>query len=491
MASYSKPKKPLSKEAIIGLGEDSIRKNYYPELQDKVSALEQIRARNKALMMAIPDILLVSNRQHHFTPFSASGREEAALVMQLMRSKSITELLIKGIDEVFENRKPQIIEFTINSEKGTKHYEARFQQAESSEVLIIIRDMTNRVLLENQLRDLAERDSSTGLYNRRKFEEAMLGYEINPVNRLTLLIYDIDGLKNINDTLGHTVGDQVIKQVANHLNATYQDAKIISRIGGNEFAILYEVLPLDSILQKHEVFEKALSRTNELSTFKISVSYGMATTKDNPLNASGLYQTADHNLFNHKLLKQESSKSNLVKTLMKALEAKDYVTEGHTDRMGELAYKLGIAMKLPPHRLDRLILLTKFHDLGKVGIPDSILKKPGPLTDDEWVVMKTHTAIGQRIAAASPELETISDLIYKHHEKWDGTGYPLGLSGSDIPLECRILSLVDSYDAMTNDRPYRKALSLDSALAEIRRCSGTQFDPDLVDLFETYLNQLE
>jgi HD-GYP domain-containing protein (c-di-GMP phosphodiesterase class II) len=189
-------------------------------------------------------------------------------------------------------------------------------------------------------------------------------------------------------------------------------------------------------------------------------------------------------MYQNKLLKTASTKNNLVKTLMKALEAKDYITEGHAERMDELAAKMGEALKLSQSQTDRIQLLTKFHDIGKVGIPDSILKKPSSLNEDEWKVMKTHAAIGERIALASSELKDISYLILQHHEKWDGTGYPLGAKGEEIPIECRILSIVDAFDAMTNDRPYRKALSTEYAMLEIKKCSGAQFDPSLVEVFQ-------
>ncbi|MDH8679246.1 diguanylate cyclase [Fusibacter bizertensis] len=487
MSIYSKKDKALTREGIIGLGESSIRKNYYPELQDKISTLEKMKTRNQALMMAIPDILLVSDSNHHFTPFATSKAEEAALVLSFLREPAIADKLKQGVDEVILNRKPEIINFTVVSSVQKRHFEARFQLTELNEVLIIIRDMTQRTVLEEKLRDMAERDSSTNLYNRRKFEDAMLAYEdMNSVS-ISLIVFDIDGLKNINDTIGHLEGDRVIKTVADKINENFNDAVLISRIGGNEFAVIYEGISKSVIQSKCDAFNLKLDLINQNLAYEVSVSFGISHSNGMPINGAQLYQFADHNLYNHKLLKEGSSKSTLVKTLMKALEAKDYVTEGHTDRMSELAKKLGLTFGLEQHRMDQLTLLTKFHDLGKVGIPDNILKKPGPLTPDEWEIMKTHTAIGQRIASASPELTAISDLIYKHHEKWDGTGYPLGLKGKEIPLECRILSLVDSYDAMTNDRPYRKALTIKAAMSEIKRCSGTQFDPDMVKIFCEYI----
>ncbi len=489
MSTYSRKINPLTRESIIGLGESSFRKNYYPELQDNINTLEKMRSRNQALMMAIPDILLISNASHHMTPFSTSSKMDASLFLNFLRNKLISACLNEGIDQVLDSRSPEISTFSITVSNEEKHFEARFQLTEQGEVLIIIRDMTERISFENKLRVMTETDSSTGLYNRRKFEEAVMSFENNTADTLALIVFDIDGLKNINDTLGHFEGDKVIEYVATTLKTCFKEAAILSRIGGNEFGAIYVNVGHKLIEEKCETFQRHIAELNEAMPYEISVSFGISYSNSYPIRFSQLYQLADHNMYNHKLLKESSGKSGLVKALMKTLEAKDYITEGHADRMTVLASELGHMMQLEQHRLDQLTLLTKFHDLGKVGIPDNILKKEGPLTPDEWDIMKTHTTIGQRIASASPELMGISNLICKHHEKWDGTGYPLGLSGIEIPLECRILSLVDAFDAMTNDRPYRKAISHDEAINEVLLCSGTQFDPDLVVKFLEYFKK--
>ena len=169
--------------------------------------------------------------------------------------------------------------------------------------------------------------------------------------------------------------------------------------------------------------------------------------------------------------------------MMSMLEARDYITEGHSQRLQNMCAQLGEAAGLSSLRLDDLRLLAKFHDIGKIGIPDQVLFKAGPLTSEEWVQMRRHSEIGSRIARHIPDLSAIAGLILHHHERWDGKGYPLGLAGGDIPLESRILALADAYDAMTNDRPYRKALSHEAALSEIRNNRGIMFDPGLTDLF--------
>lgn len=371
MKRYSKNNDMPTREAIIGLGESSVRKNYYPELQEKIYTLEKMSSRNNTLIMAIPDLLLVSDTNGYISPFATSSREEATLVLSVIREEYIHSKLKTEIEEVLNTQEPRSFDFELNLSGENKFFEARLHLTELNEVLIIIRDMSERISLENKLRYMAERDYQTGLRNRMKFELSIRQYEKRNDISIGLILFDIDGLKGINDTLGHYEGDKVIKVVSENIEKIFAQAAI----------------------------------------------------------------------------------------------------------------KLGEYLKLKTHTIDQITLLTKLHDIGKVGIPDDILKKPGALDEKEWKIMKTHTTIGQRISSVSAELKPISDLILLHHEKWDGSGYPMGLSGDAIPIECRILAVVDAFDAMTNDRPYRKALSFKEAISEIIKCKGSHFDPELVDIF--------
>lgn len=486
MTESSKRNKQFTRESIIGLGEDSFRKNYYPELQSKILDLERINARNKIIINTIPDILLVSDAQGNISPFTFSKNTNPFLNAIISDSETIG-MLRDTVKVVAQTRQMITKRFGFIYRDDQLVLEVRMNLSDTNEILLMIRDVTESVRMEERLRDMVNRDDLTGLYNRRVFEERMAYYETKNCSCLTVIILDIDGLKMMNDTFGHLSGDEVIKTSAKFIvdSVTIPDATI-ARLSGDEFGILMETWDEQVVTREmHSVMEKVADYNDKSELIQISLSYGYAIHdgSSGKINMTELFSEADNFMYQHKMLKSESARSGLVKTLMKALEERDFITEGHADRMEDLVFSLGDRMQLSRIVLDKLKLLAKFHDIGKVGIPDRILNKPGKLDPDEYKIMKTHSQIGKRIADVSKELKDISDLILYHHERWDGNGYPEKLTGDLIPIECRILAIVDTYDAMTNDRPYRKALSKETAFDEIIRCSGSQFDPQIVDEF--------
>ncbi|MDD3140078.1 MAG: diguanylate cyclase [Lachnospiraceae bacterium] len=484
-------KKAFTRDAIIGLGEDSFRKNYYPELQEKIIDLEQINARNKTLISTIPDILLVSNLDGTIVPFTLAFKKEAFLLNELLKNDKVMHLLKESVKKVINTTALLTEEFQMHHLDQLFYFEARFQQSETDEILIIIRNMTERITLEHQLLELVERDTLTKLYNRRNFEEKMNYYNGKEYHNIAIISIDMNGLKFINDTLGHQFGDLAIIAASEVIFKTFVPKGYVARIGGDEFGVIIEAIEDDLVDDLLNQLAHAVKLSNTVAQNSISLAYGYSHHKEGIVNMEFMFQEADNNMYQNKLLRKESTRSTFVKTFMKALEVKDFVSESHARRIEKLVVLIGKSLGLHQDKMDKLILLSKFHDIGKIGIPDVILKKPAPLTDLEWKVMKTHTSIGERIALEASEIKDIAHLILKHHEKWDGTGYPLGLCGAEIPIECRILAIVDSFDAMTNDRPYRSAFSAEKALREIESCCNTQFDPDLVNVFlEIMKNQL-
>ena len=340
---------------------------------------------------------------------------------------------------------------------------------------------------ENHLRFVSLHDALTKLYNRNYFEEEMKRLDRRRSGAVAIVVFDLDGLKMVNDTLGHEQGDRMLVVAAQSLRSAFRDGDVVARIGGDEFAALLEDASEELLGQIRERIRQSTELANRQQpdevALPISLSMGYALSVGSGTPMRELFRQADNSMYREKLNRGQSARNSIVQTVMNMLKARDFITENHSDRLQLLVTKLAERRGLSPERIADLCLLAQFHDIGKVGIPDRILMKPSLLNADEMAEMQKHCEIGHRISLALPELEAISEWILKHHEWWNGAGYPLGIAGAKIPLECRILAIADAYDAMTNDRPYRPAMSHQAAITELIHCAGTQFDPELVRLF--------
>jgi diguanylate cyclase (GGDEF)-like protein/PAS domain S-box-containing protein len=347
----------------------------------------------------------------------------------------------------------------------------------------IIWDITERKQVEAQLKHLIEHDALTGLYNRSYFESE-LNKRQQCKSLLGIIVLDVDGLKLINDTLGHNHGDKLLKAIADLMKENFRADDILARIGGDEFAVLMIDIDENGITKLIRQLNSAIFAYNQAHTrVPLNISCGYVLGVGSAFSTNSLFKEADNNMRKEKLFHSQSNRSAIVQTLKKALEARDFITEGHADRLHDLVLQLTTSIGFPENHKNDLRLFAQFHDIGKVGIPDRILFKNGPLTKEEQLEMRRHPEIGYRIAQSAPDLAPIAEWILHHHEWWNGNGYPLGIKGEKIPLACRLLAIVDAFDAMTNDRPYRKSLSLSASLTELKKCAGTQFDPELVKNF--------
>lgn len=353
-------------------------------------------------------------------------------------------------------------------------------------VVMVFHDMRLEKEHHRQIEFLSYYDELTGLFNRKYMENAIVKLA-KKQESLAVIMIDVNGLKISNDVFGHETGDLVLKKVATILEETCSSRDLIARWGGDEFVILMK----DKLLQDAENLVKKLKEIPifiEGSHLPLSLSFGCACT-DSQTSISMALQDAEKNMYQQKLLNGKSYRNAIISTLLATLYEKSNETEEHSKRLEEYCLAIGQRLQLSSKELDELSLLALLHDIGKVGIDANILKKPSSLTDEEWIEMKRHPEIGYRIAQETADLESVADLILAHHERWDGHGYPNQLKGEEIPLACRILSVVDSFDAMTNDRVYRKAMTAEEAVAEIKRVSGSQFDPTVVDIFIQVLEE--
>lgn len=349
-------------------------------------------------------------------------------------------------------------------------------------LIIACEEISERKRAETQIRYLSYNDSLTGLYNRAFFEE-VLGSLINTKQLpLSIIIGDVNGLKMINDTFGYHCGDKLLETIAGILKDCCRPQDIIIRWGGDEFVIL---LPEASEAIAYQSIERirAACLTSNPDPIQPSIALGGVSLNHIGQNIDMIMTEAEDIMYRNKLLESKSIRNSIIASLETTLHEKTFETREHAHRMQQLSLQFGRALMLPVNEIERLVLLAKLHDIGKIGIPDDILNKPATLSKSEWEAIKKHPEIGYRIVYSSYELIAIAEEVLSHHERWDGTGYPKGLKHDNIPLLARIVSIVDAYDVMTHVRSYKETISHEQALEEIARCSSSQFDPDLVKAF--------
>jgi diguanylate cyclase (GGDEF)-like protein len=338
--------------------------------------------------------------------------------------------------------------------------------------------MENVRMLRHSAED-ATTDGLSGLANRRKLMQDLdiAVAEADEEHACTLVFFDLNGFKRYNDTFGHAAGDALLARLGAALRAAIEDHGRPYRLGGDEFCLLLK----GRVSTDDALIAAATSALTEHGTmFSVSAAHGLATVPDEATTTTAVLQLADQRMYAAKARTSRSLPMRTHDVLMQVLSERTPDLHYHVYGVGKLVRDVGGDLGLDADQLDELMHAAELHDVGKLGIPDAILNKPGPLDDDEWRLMRQHTVIGERILNTDPVMQPVARLVRASHERWDGHGYPDGLAGHAIPLGARIIAACDALDAMTSDRCYQGARSLREALAELRRCAGTQFDPDVV-----------
>ncbi|MCC3145161.1 diguanylate cyclase [Halanaerobium sp. Z-7514] len=431
------------------------------------------------------NILKVNNKFAEITNYKKEELEGSSIYDKLLSEEQF-EIAKKNIEKILNG---QDLEFDIkNFSKDGKSFYSHLKETKiiledgRKGILSMQIDINERKKQEERIKYLLYRDVLTDTYNRRFLEEELDNLDSKDNLPLAIIMADINGLKIINDSYGHSEGDKFLIKIAEILKQSISEDDILARYGGDEFIIILTSTTAEeaqAVLKKI----KANCRKTDTDEIPVSISFGLAVKETVGEDIHEVMKKADNLMYQKKLLAGRSSKNKIVKSLLSSLKAKSDETEAHALRMMDLCSDLAAKLKLSSSEKNRLSLLASLHDIGKTTISEDILNKKDKLTAEEWEIMKGHSKRGYKIATASEDFVRVADEILSHHEKWDGSGYPRQLKGEEIPYLARIISIIDAYDVMTNYRVYSPAISIEEALAEIERCSGTQFDPELAAEF--------
>ena len=426
-----------------------------------------------------------------FIILTGHGNMENAV--QAFKTGNVFDYLLKPLDDIQEldavvNRALERRQLKQDNTRLISELELRVEELE---------------IARSALSKLAETDGLTGLFNHRGIHSSLQRLLENHIP-VSVVVMDMDDFKRINDTYGHPVGDRLLKHISSLLKSSCPSEVEIGRSGGDEFMLVMKGCDVASASVLVERIRDKIAQTPFVNPdgmpLPLKLCFGAADTRILGFAYAGLLTAADAALYESKrrggdavtlhIVEDDPAREDLGRSaysvldgLITAVDHKDHYTRAHSEHMTNLALMLAQANGMSDNTCEVVRIAGLLHDVGKIGIPDSVLRKPGKLTGEEYEIMKTHVSISAAIIHGLPNLADILDAVAHHHERYDGKGYPYGKSGEDIPLLGRIMAIADAFSAMTLDRPYRAGMPIERALQQIKDGTGTQFDPVLAPLF--------
>ena len=346
----------------------------------------------------------------------------------------------------------------------------------------IIFDVTEREEAFDEIKYLSFHDHLTGLYNRRYFDNVLKLMNDERFMPLTIVMADVNGLKLVNDSFGHAEGDELLLKAAEIITEGCRKDDICARIGGDEFVI---ILPNTDSRMAGKIVRriKTLQSKMQIRQLELSMSFGFAVKESVNSDVELIFSEAENKMYKNKMNESARTRNKTVNIILKTLYEKCSGELDHSERVSRYAAAIATAMGLSPETVSQIGVAGLLHDIGKIGVDENILNKTGVYTKTDREAIEKHPESGWRILSNSDEYSNLADYILYHHESLDGKGYPKGLKGSMIPLVSKIITVSDAYDAMTNERSYRKVKTVEEAVEELRRCAGTQFDEEVVNVF--------
>lgn len=368
-------------------------------------------------------------------------------------------------------------------------------------IIILVWNSSLKKAVEEKTRALEEstkelmfktyHDELTGLYNRVYMTELLRKFEGENYLPLSIIVADLNGLKITNDTFGHETGDQMLIKVSEIIKRNIKVNHYACRIGGDEMVVF---MPLTDEKECKSIVKNIKNDTlaSKEDPIKPLVALGCETTYDyfND-NFSRFFKSAEDKMYANKVADSEKNYAMIIKSIKKSLYENKYESQDHYERLFTMCKKFGKAVNLDENDIENLILLADLHDIGKVGLEKELLLREGPLNMEEWQKVKRHPEIGFKIVSSSTKLSHIGKGILAHHEHWDGSGYPQGLKYEEIPFIARLFSIIEAYEVMTHERPYKATYSKERAIKELQDNSGTQFDPNLVEVFVKFVVEVQ
>ena len=460
------------------------------DLKDKTESLILSERKNEAILSALPDLVFVLDKNGVFLDYKYNNGKNLMLSEDSYTGRSLEDVLPlkianlaqENINLAFETEALQVFEYELDVNGSMESYEVRMVKTSQTEILAIIRNITSAKLYREKIEYLSYHDGLTGLYNRRFFEEELYRLDRERNLPLSIIMADMNGLKLINDSFGHLEGDKMLIKVADVLRKTCRSDEIIARIGGDEFVILITNIDHDQVVNLANRIESNLSE-EKIDNLSLSVSLGWSVKTDNTENINDIFKEAENMMYQKKLYDGPKARYQTINTIIQSLYEKSKREANHAERVSDFSTRLAKAIQLSDGEIEKIRILGLFHDIGKVTVEAGIMNKDGILTSEEFDIIKRHPEMGYRILNAVGEYSAIADDVLYHHERWDGSGYPRGLAKDEIPIQARIIAIIDAYDAMVGERSYKKTKSKKEAIEELLKNAGTQFDPELVRIF--------